>query len=100
MKLVSKNGNYAALIEIMENPRTLQFLTHHLVTEDSARLLMLLMKIYIELGPLAPQDKIAAIDNVLRCSASRRQLHSLFTLWSMQTWPEPPFSHSQLCLDE
>lgn len=100
MKVVSKKGNYSALVEIMENPRTAEFFRQHLMTDDSARLLMLLMKVYIELGALGPQDKIAVIDNALRCAATRRRLHSLFAVWSTQTWPDLPLSHPQLCLDK
>lgn len=79
------NSNYNALIEIMSGERVQAFLEHHLATYESALFLMLLMKVYIELAPHAPRDRVRAIDKMLRSRMLRSRMHLLLEKWQCRS---------------
>ena len=65
----------------MASEETLTFLQTHLATYESALMLMLLMKIYIELDPDTAEHRIKKIDFMLKDRNLRGQMHLLLQNW-------------------
>ena len=66
---------------MMASEETLTFLQKHLITYESALMLMLIMKIYIELDGHTPAERITKIDTMLKDQSLRGQMHLLLENW-------------------
>ena len=66
---------------MMANEEILTFLKKNLATYESALMLMLIMKIYIELDGHTPAERIKKIDTMLKDKCLRAQMHLLLENW-------------------
>ena len=66
---------------MMASEEILSFLQKQLATYDSALMLMLLMKIYIELDGETAEERIKKIDTMLKDRSLRGQMHRLLDNW-------------------
>ena len=75
---------------MMENSETFTFLQKNLATYESALMLMLIMKIYIELDGHTPAERIKKIDTMLKDRSLRGQMHLLLENWKNTNIEEKP----------
>lgn len=75
---------------MMANEEILTFLKKNLATYESALMFMLIMKIYIELDPDTPAERIKRIDTMLKDRNLRGQMHLLLENWKNTNIEEKP----------
>ena len=75
---------------MMASEEILSFLQKNLATYESALMLMLIMKIYIELDGHTPAERIKRIDTMLKDRNLRGQMHLLLENWKNTNIEEKP----------